>query len=61
MAAFIALAIAGAVATIVMTILLMRHRGAAREILFDSGWQFNMVLQNPVTLDAASLPPSAAN
>jgi hypothetical protein len=35
---------------IVSAILLHRHRG--EDVLFDSGWQFEMVLESPLSLDA---------
>jgi hypothetical protein len=54
--AFVALAIVGAVAMIVTTILFLRHRDVHRHILFESGWQFDMVLESPVTLDARRIP-----
>ena len=44
----------GATAAITVgAILLGRHHGG--DVLFDSGYQFDLVLQNPVTLDADSV------
>jgi hypothetical protein len=42
-----------AVAGIVAIVLLSHHQGGG--VLFDTGWQFEMVLQSPLTLDAASV------
>jgi hypothetical protein len=39
-----------AAAGIVTLVLLGRHRGV--DTLFDAGWQFEMILENPVSLDA---------
>lgn len=53
---FIGLGVAGA-AAVVITSILMGHRGGSISddgILFDTGWQFNMVLENPLTVNAAS-------
>ena len=42
-------------------ILLNRHGGAGQtDIIFDTGWQFQMVLQNALSLDAASVAAAAA-
>ena len=35
---------------VVTLVLLGRHRGV--DTLFDAGWQFEMILENPVSLDA---------
>jgi hypothetical protein len=51
----------GAVATIVATVPLRGHHGPPRKVLFDSGWQFRMLLQNPVTLNGARLPNPPMN
>lgn len=53
---FIGLAAAGAAAVVVAAIVFAHQSGPATrgEILFDTGWQFNMVLNNPLTVNAAS-------
>ena len=49
------------VAATVAIILLNRHGGAGQsDIIFDTGWQFEMVLQNTLSLDAASVAAAAA-
>jgi hypothetical protein len=51
---FIGVAIGSAIAGIVALVLLVHHNGGAYNgIVFDSGWQFEMVLQSPVSLSAA--------
>ena len=50
-----------AAAATVAFILLNRHAGSGQtDIIFDTGWQFQMVLQNALTLDAASVAAAAA-
>jgi hypothetical protein len=39
----------------ILTIVLLGHHGGNNFVLFDTGWQFTMVLQNPLTVDAASV------
>jgi len=54
--------VGAAAATIVALILLNRHGGAETSgILFDTGWQFQMALQSPLTLDAASVAAAVAS
>lgn len=50
----IGLAAAGAAAVVVAAIVFAHQSGPATrgEILFDTGWQFNMVLSNPLTVNA---------
>jgi hypothetical protein len=43
------------VAGIVAVVLLGHHNGGWNGVLFDTGWQFEMVLQSPLSLDAASV------
>jgi len=43
------------VAAIVAIVLLGHHQGGGNGVLFDTGWQFEMVLQSPLTVDAASV------
>ena len=47
-----------AVAGIVAIVLLSHHPGGG--VFFDTGWQFEMVLQSPLTLDAASVAAAIA-
>lgn len=54
---------AGGAAAVVVTAIVFGHRSgpAVRgDILFNTGWQFNMVLNSPLTLNASSagLPPA---
>jgi type IV secretion system protein VirB10 len=47
---------AGAAAAGIVTIVLMTHHGdGGGGVLFDTGWQFVMVLQSPLSVDAASV------
>jgi hypothetical protein len=46
----VGIAVGTAAAGIVTLALLGRHRGV--DTLFDAGWQFEMVLESPVSLDA---------
>jgi hypothetical protein len=42
--------------------LLNRHGGAETSgIIFDTGWQFQMVLQSPLTLDETSVAAAVAS
>ncbi|HZZ40914.1 MAG TPA: hypothetical protein VFE06_17385 [Acidobacteriaceae bacterium] len=43
----------GGVAAVILIGVLTRHHGGANAVLFDGGWQFQMVLATPLTLDAA--------
>jgi len=52
--------VVASVAAVVVTILLIHHHGAGNGVLFDTGWQFDMVLQTPLIVNAASAAlPSA--
>lgn len=42
-------------AAIVALVLLGRHHGGTTAVLFDTGWQFELVLQSPLSVDAASV------
>jgi hypothetical protein len=48
------------VAGTVAMVLLSRRRNGSRGVLFDTGWQFEMVLQSPLVVDAASVAAAAA-
>lgn len=53
----IGLAVGGA-AAVVISAIVFGHQVrsvAGGDILFDTGWQFNMVLENPLTVNAASI------
>jgi hypothetical protein len=45
-------------AGVVALVLLARHRGA--DVLFDAGWQFEMILQSPLELDAERVDAAIA-
>jgi hypothetical protein len=49
-------AAAGAVAAVLLT----RQHGGRGGVLFDTGWQFEMVLESPLSVDAASVAAAAA-
>jgi hypothetical protein len=55
-AAFVAVPVVG----VVLLLLAVKHNGGANGVVFDSGYQFEMVLQAPLTLDAASVPAASA-
>lgn len=56
--AFIGAAVGGVAAVVLTIVLLGHHRGGGNAILFETGWQFAMVLQNPLTIDASSVAPA---
>ena len=46
----------GATAAVVVTLVVLgRHHGGTTAVLFDTGWQFELVLQSPLSVDAASV------
>jgi len=46
---------------LILTLALGHHRAGSNDfILFDSGWQFEMAVQEPLTLDAAQVSAAAA-
>lgn len=51
--AIIGASLGGVAAVVLVTVLTTRHRGSGNHVLFDNGWQFQMVLDTPLTLDAA--------
>jgi hypothetical protein len=53
----VGVAAAGAVAVVLLT----RHAGGGIDVLFDTGWQFEMVLQAPLSVDAASVAAGTPN
>jgi hypothetical protein len=48
------------VALVVTLVVLGRHHGGTTAVLFDTGWQFELVLQSPLSLDAASVAAASA-
>lgn len=50
-----------AAAAIVGIIIATHHGSATSNVLFDTGWQFQMALQSPLTLDAASVAAAVAS
>jgi hypothetical protein len=58
--AAIAAGVAAMAAGIVVAVLLARHGGGGNGILFDTGWQFEMVLKSPVSVNAASIAGAVA-
>jgi len=48
------------VATVVSAVLLSRLHGGGDAILLDAGWQGEMALQSPLTVDAASVAAAVA-
>jgi hypothetical protein len=56
----VGMAVGSAVAGIVAVVLTSRHRGWGYGVLFDTGWQFEMVLQSPLSVDAASVAAAVA-
>ncbi|HZB87193.1 MAG TPA: hypothetical protein VE291_00900 [Terracidiphilus sp.] len=51
----------GAAAFVVLAIVLRHHRRATADyVVFDSGWQFQMVLGQPLILDAGKVAAAAA-
>lgn len=55
-------AIAGGTAAVLILALVLSHRHAASVdyVLFESGWQFQMTLQQPLTLDASKVAAALA-
>jgi hypothetical protein len=51
----------GGTAALLIGVLLLAHHGANNTdfVLYDAGWQFQMVLDSPVTLDAAKVAVAA--
>jgi hypothetical protein len=52
--------VGAAVAGTAAIVLLNRRHGGSSGVLFDTGWQFEMVLQSPLSVDAASVAAAAA-
>ena len=50
----VGVAVASAAAAIAIPLILLRH-GGGRVVLFDTGWQFEMVLNSPLSVDTASV------
>jgi len=45
---------------VVLAVLTHRHHGSADYVLFDSGWQFDMVLNAPLTLESSRVGAAIA-
>jgi hypothetical protein len=60
-AALAGIGIGASVGIVVLSLVIGHHRaGNADFVLFDAGWQFQMSLQEPLTLDAAQISAAAA-
>lgn len=57
--AIVGLAVGGAAASAAIVILDRRHAGSGG-VLFDAGWQFEVVLASPLSVDVASVAAAAA-
>ena len=55
----VGIAVGGGVAVLVTALALSHHHGNPDFVLFDNGWQFQMVLQSPLTLDASQVAAAA--
>lgn len=55
----IALGVSGAAAAVAIFVIASRHR--YDDFFYDAGWQFDMVLQSPLRVDAASWSTDAGN
>jgi hypothetical protein len=60
MGAVVGVAVGASVAGTVAAVLLSRRHNASSGMLFDTGWQFEMVLQSPLSVDAASVAAAPA-
>lgn len=56
----IGLSVGGAGAVVAVALLTAHHRGAGDYVLFDNGWQFQMALNSPLTLDAGKVAAAEA-
>jgi len=57
----IGIGIAATAAGIAIPLILIHHGGGGGGVLFDSGWQFEMVLESSVTVDAANVAAAASH
>lgn len=48
------------VGVLLVALLSAHHRGGGDYLLFDNGWQFQMTLQSPLTLDASKVAAAAS-
>jgi hypothetical protein len=53
--AIIGVAVASAVVVVLAIVVGAKHGGGHNSFLFDTGWQFEMVLQSPLSVDVASI------
>ncbi|MGA7089859.1 MAG: hypothetical protein WA737_03500 [Candidatus Acidiferrales bacterium] len=44
---------------VALLVLAAHHNGGSSAVLFDTGWQFEMALQSPLTVDTANIGGSA--
>ena len=56
----IGIGIAATAVGIAVPLILIHHAGGSGGVLFDAGWQFEMVLESPVSVDAASVATAAS-
>jgi hypothetical protein len=57
---FVGVSVGVAAAVILATVLMTHHVGGGDAVLFDTGWQCEMVLQSPLSVDAASIAAAVA-
>ena len=57
--AFVVSAVAG-VALMMAALLHRKHEAVSNSLFFDTGWEFDIILQKPLTLDAASVNAAIA-
>jgi hypothetical protein len=58
--AVVAVGVGSALAGVVALILMTHHNGGGSGVLFDNGWQFEMVLKSPLSIDTASVAAAVA-
>ena len=59
--AAIGIGIAATAAGIAIPLILIHHGGGSGGVLFESGWQFEMLLESPVSVDTANVAAGAAH
>jgi len=57
----IGIGIAATAVGIAIPLILIHHGGGSGGVLFEAGWQFEMVLENPVSVDAANVAEAASH
>ena len=58
---FVGVGIGAAAAGVVTMILMAHHNGGSSGVLVDTGWQFEMVLEGPLSVDLASVAGANAS